>query len=248
MKDIETLLSERKIFQPVKRSITGTLAQSLNRNEGFKSGKIFLLNPYGDSISKGSTYSTGKFILSDVKLNQDLVLKIPAQKDMDPSDPIALYSAEGEFLFNGILHESNCVFFIPHTLIYRLMDKNMAGSPSEQLLMVNNMEFSTSEKFQLSPKDEKDLDGLINILQRVKTKSIEFKTFTDAKLSDAAAMDITSRQTQLIKNYLVKKGIPASKIKGVPRGKSVLLKICEPVNSCTEEEHRQNRRVEFLIS
>lgn len=248
MKQLETLLAERKIFQPVKRTITGTLAQSLNRNEGFKTGKIFLLSAYSDSIAKGTTYSTGKFNLNDVKMNQDLILKIPGQKDMDPSDPIALYSPEGEFLMNGVLQESNCVFFIPHKLIYKLMDKNLAGSPTEQLNVVSNMEFSTTDGFQLSPKDEKDLDVLFNILQKIKTLSIEFKVHTDAKLSDAASMDITGRQVQLIKNYLLKKGIAASRIKGIPKGKSTLLRACEPVNTCTEEEHRQNRRVEFVIS
>lgn len=248
MKELEGMLSERKIFKPVKRTITGTLAQSLNRDEAFKTGNIFLLDISGDSIAKTTTYSNGKFNLTDVKMNQDLVLRIPGQKGMDPSDPVALYSAEGEFLMNGVLEGGDCVFFIPHKLVYKFMDKNMASSSTEQLYMVINMEFPTSDGFQLSPKDEKDLDALFNILQRVKTMSIEFKVHCDAKLSDAASMDITGRQVQLIKNYLLKKGVPASRIKGIPKGKSTLLKTCDPINTCTEDEHRQNRRVEFVIS
>ena len=224
MQEVEALLSERKIFQPVKRDLSGILAQSLNKNEVLKSSNVYLFSVYGDSLSKGVTYSNGKFVFNNIKLNQDLILKIP----------------------NRI--ENSCEFFIPYKMVYSLLDATAANAPKEQMNKVNNMEFTTSGGFQLSPKDEQELDALYLILQKIKTLTIEFKTFTDSKLTEAAAMDITGRQVQLIKNYLLKKGIPASRIKGIPKGKSILLKPCGGNTPCTEEDHRQNRRVEFLIS
>jgi outer membrane protein OmpA-like peptidoglycan-associated protein len=248
MHEVEALLSERKIFQPVKRDLSGILAQSLNKNEVLKSSNVYLFSVYGDSLSKGVTYSNGKFVFNNIKLNQDLILKIPNQKDMDPADPIALFSTTDEFLIPGKRIENSCEFFIPYKMVYSLLDATAANAPKEQMNKVNNMEFTTSGGFQLSPKDEQELDALYLILQKIKTLTIEFKTFTDSKLTEAAAMDITGRQVQLIKNYLLKKGIPASRIKGIPKGKSILLKPCGGNTPCTEEDHRQNRRVEFLIS
>jgi outer membrane protein OmpA-like peptidoglycan-associated protein len=248
MQEVEALLSERKIFQPVRRDLSGVLAQSLNKSEVLKSANVYLFSIYGDSLAKGVTYSNGKFVFNNIKLNQDLILKIPNQKDMDPADPIALFSPNGDFLIPGTRVDANCVFFIPYKMVYALLDANAANAPKEQMNKVNNMEFTTSGGFQLSPKDEQELDALYVILQKIKTLTIEFKTFTDSKLTEAAAVDITGRQVQLIKNYLLKKGIPASRIKGIPKGKSILLKPCGGNTPCTEEDHRQNRRVEFLIS
>lgn len=248
MKQLEALLMERKIFQPVKRSLTGTLTQSLNRNEVFKSGKICLMNAYNDSLTKATTLGNGKFNFTEVNPGQDLVLRIPGQKDMDPQAPLALYSAEGDYMMNGQLEAGECVFYIPHKAVPRLMDRNAASGPSEQLLVLHNLEFSKSDAFQLSPQDEKYLDALIAILVKIKSLNIEFKVHTDPKVTDAAAMDLTTRQAQLIKSYLVNKGVGASRIKATPKGRSAPLKTCADPANCTEEEVKQNRRVEFIIS
>lgn len=248
MKQLEMLLMERKIFQPVKRCLTGTLAQALNREEVFKTGKICLLNSYGDSLARATTLGNGKFNFTEVNLHQDLVLRIPGQKDMDPMAPIALFSAEGDYLMNGRLENDECVFYIPYKMVPRLTDRNTASGPSEQLLVLHNLEFSKSDAFQLSPQDEKYLDALIAILVKIKSLNIEFKVHTDTKITDAAAMDLTTRQAQLIRSYLVNKGVGASRIKATPKGRSTPLKPCADPANCSDEELKQNRRVEFIIS
>lgn len=247
MKELEGLLSERKVFQPVKKDLMGLLAHSLNRDDVLKGGKLSLYTAYGDSIANASCSANGKFTFSYVKLNQDVILKIANQSEMDVSDPIALYSPSGEFLMNGVASDGYCVFSIPYKMMYRLLDGNAASTPNEQMNLVANMEFSKTGTFQLSAKDEEDLNAITQILMKNKSLNIEFKTHTDSKLTDAGAMDLTTRQVQLIKNYFQKKGIVASRIKGIPKGKSDLSKRC-PDNKCGEEEHRLNRRVEFVIS
>ena len=247
MKELESLISERKVFQPVKKNVVGLLAKSLNRDDVLKSGKLSLFNVYGDSISGANGSATGRFSFSNVKLSQDLVLKIANQSEMDASDPIALYAPNGDFLMNGIVINGACEFYIPYKMVYRLLDANAASTPNEQMNLVSHLEFTSTGTFELSPKDEQDLDYLASILLKNKALSVEFKTHTDTKLSESSAMDVTTRQLQLIKNFFQKKGIAASRIKGIPKGKTMPNKPCEGVN-CTEEEHRQNRRVEFLIS
>lgn len=247
-KALEGLLADRKIFQPAKRTLTGTLAQSLNRDEAFRNGKVILLTAYGDTLAKCTSLGNGKFVLPEVKLNQDLVLRLPGQKDMDPQAPLALYNAEGAYLMNGTADRGECVFFIPHQTLSQLLDRQAASGPTEQLLVLHNFEFSTSDGFQLSRQDEKELDNLVNILMKVKSMSIEFKVHTDAKLNDAGSMDLATRQAQLIKNYLIKKGVTASRIKAIPKGRSLPLSPCKEPDNCSEDEHRQNRRVEFVIA
>ena len=247
MKELEAQLGERKVFQPIKKDLNGLLAKSLNRDEVIKSGKLSLYTIYGDSIGASTSSSNGKFSFNKVKLNQDLVLKIANQSEMDLSDPVALYSPTGDFLMNGSVIGDFCVFNISYKVAYRLLDVNAANTPNEQMNLVANLEFSNTGTFQLSPKDEEELNTITSILKKNKALTVEFKTHTDSKLSEIAAMDVTTRQVQLIKNYFLKKGLASSRIKGIPKGKTALSKPCEGAK-CTEEDHRQNRRVEFLIS
>lgn len=247
MKELEGLLSERKVFQPVKKDVVGLLARSLNRDDVIKSAKLSLFTVYGDSIAGAGSSALGRFNFNNIKLNQDLILKVANQSEMDLSDPIALYAPNGDFLMNGILNDGACEFYIPYKMVYRLLDANAAHTPNEQMNLVSNLEFTSTGTFQLSPKDEQDLNNLAVILLQNKALNIEFKTHTDSKLSEGGAMDVTTRQVQLIKNYFQKKGIAASRIKGTPKGKTTLNKPCED-GKCSEEDHRQNRRVEFVIS
>jgi outer membrane protein OmpA-like peptidoglycan-associated protein len=247
MKELEGLLSERKVFQPVKKDVVGLLARSLNRDDLVKSARMSLFTVYGDSIAGTNSSALGRFNFNNIKLNQDLILKVANQSEMDLSDPIALYAPNGDFLMNGFLNDGSCEFYIPYKLVYRLLDANAAHTPNEQMNLVSNLEFTSTGTFQLSPKDEQELNNLAVILLQNKELNIEFKTHTDSKLSESGALDVTTRQVQLIKNYFQKKGIAASRIKGVPKGKTTLNKPCED-GKCSEEDHRQNRRVEFVIS
>ena len=247
MKELEGLLSERKVFQPVRKEVVGLLARSLNRDDIVRSAKLSLFTVYGDSLAGSSSSALGRISFNNIKLNQDLVLKVANQSEMDLSDPIALYAPNGDFLMNGVLNGSSCEFYIPYKMVYRLLDANAATTPNEQMNLVSNLEFTSTGTFQLSPKDEQDLNNLAVILLQNKALNMEFKTHTDSKLSEAGALDVTTRQVQLIKTYFQKKGIAASRVKGTPKGKTALNKPCDN-GKCSEEDHRQNRRVEFVIS
>ncbi len=248
IRDIEDMLDERKNFQPVKKDVIGTLALSSNPADLLKFGKLYLFDAYGDSLGRTTTNNNGAFTFSDIKLNQDFILKVDNGTDIVTSDPLALYSPKGEKLLEGKTMEGGFVFYIPSKSSYKLTETHedeTLGGGIGQVNVVKGLAFAANGA-SLTPKDEKELNSIFMILQKNKSLSVEITTHTDTKLNDKAAQELTTRQSNTIKNYFVKKGISVSRMKIMAKGSLQPRKPCRP-EDCTEEDHKQNRRVEFLV-
>jgi len=77
--------------------------------------------------------------------------------------------------------------------------------------------------------------------------SVEIASHTDARGSKESNRDLSERRAQAVTNYLISKGINASRITSNGYGESRLLNRCKDGVSCTEREHRVNRRTQFRV-
>jgi flagellar motor protein MotB len=245
IRDLENILDDQKNYQPVKKDVIGTLALSANPSDLLKYGKLFLFDNYGDSISQTTTNMNGGFVFSEIKLNQDFILKVDNQSDIITSDPLALYSYKGEKIMDGKTFEKGFVFYIPSKMSLALTEGGETTTTgglgpvnvTKDLVFKNN---GTA----LTPHDEQELNAIFSILQKNKTLSVEVATHTDSKLDDKASIDLATKESNTVKNFFVGKGISPARIKMAPKGKSLPRKKC---TNCTEEDHKQNRRTEFVV-
>jgi len=77
--------------------------------------------------------------------------------------------------------------------------------------------------------------------------SVEIASHTDSRGSKASNRALSERRAQAVTNYLISKGINASRIVSNGYGESRLLNRCSDGVSCTEMEHRANRRTQFRV-
>lgn len=248
IRDIEDMLDERKNFQPLKKDVVGTLALSSNPADLLKYGKLYLFDAYGDSVARTVTNGNGVFTFSDIKLNQDFILKVDNQSDIVTTDPLALYSAKGEKLLEGKTMEGGFVFHIPSKSSYKLTetDESTLNGQIGQVSVIKDLVFK-SNGLELTPKDEKELNSIFIILQKNKSLSVEITTHTDTKTDSKKAMDLTNKQSNTVANYFIRKGIPSNRIKVSSKGNSQPRKNCSGGEECSEEDHKLNRRVEFVV-
>lgn len=242
---VEDMLDERKNFQPLRKDVIGTLAQSSNKEEVLKFTKLYLFNIYGDSLGKTTTSSRGVFSFSDIKLNQDFILKVDNQSNIVTSDPVALYTPAGDLLMNGVTSDGGFIFHIPARLSTRLIEfEHTEGG--EHLRVLKNLDFNAAGT-SLTLNDQKELSSVLSQLERNGKSTVEFTVNTDSKLGDDAAMALTQKQVATITAYFEKKGIAKSRIQGVAKGNDEPRVLCDPPYVCTEKDHRENRRVEFFV-
>ena len=92
------------------------------------------------------------------------------------------------------------------------------------------------------------LERVVTFMNDNPEVKIEISSHTDSRSSDAFNKKLSQLRANNVKQYLIDKGIDASRIKAVGYGESKLLNKCKDGVKCTEEEHQVNRRTEMQIT
>ena len=114
-------------------------------------------------------------------------------------------------------------------------------TPTEIILKPIYFEF---DKSNITQEGAFELDKLVQVMKNNDKLVIYAKSHTDRRGSDDYNMTLSERRAQATVQYVISKGIPAERISGKGFGESEPKVACD---KCTEEEHSQNRRSEFLI-
>lgn len=106
--------------------------------------------------------------------------------------------------------------------------------------------FYDYNKASLRPESENALDLLAAFILENDIR-VELSSHTDARGSDIYNQVLSQKRAQSCVDYLILKGVPASKITARGYGESQLINHCRNNVPCSEEEHQQNRRTEIKI-
>ena len=99
------------------------------------------------------------------------------------------------------------------------------------------------DKFNIRPDAAEELDKLVTILKDNPTLKIELSSHTDVRAPDAYNMRLSQNRAKSAVDYIVSKGVDASRLVAKGYGETQLI----VKNAKTEEEHQRNRRTEFKI-
>ncbi|MDA3892630.1 MAG: OmpA family protein [Salinivirgaceae bacterium] len=108
-------------------------------------------------------------------------------------------------------------------------------------LILNNIFFATG-KSALLPESFNELDKIVDFLNEGTVSLIEISGHTDSEGSDATNEKLSLERAQAVVNYVVSKGIAASKLQAAGYGELKPLDTNQ-----TPEGQSKNRRVEFLV-
>ncbi len=102
-------------------------------------------------------------------------------------------------------------------------------------------------KFFIRPDAARELDHVLAILKEYPQMQIELRSHTDARATDMYNMRLSENRARAALDYLVSRGVPASRLVAKGYGESEILNGCIDGVNCSEDEHQQNRRTEFKI-
>ncbi len=103
------------------------------------------------------------------------------------------------------------------------------------------------DKWDILPESEIELNKLIKIMNDNPDLKVEFGSHTDSRGSDEYNKRLSQKRSDSAVGYIIKKGISKDRIVAKGYGETQLLNRCANGVSCSEEEHRQNRRTVFKI-
>jgi len=120
------------------------------------------------------------------------------------------------------------------------------GTDIGKYLNISKINFAYASA-KLTDEMKKELDKIYILLKDNPSIKIEIINHTDARGSAKRNMQLSKKRANVIKNYLIQKGILPNRLIAKGAGESEIINRCKNGVKCSEEEHKQNRRCEFII-
>ena len=78
--------------------------------------------------------------------------------------------------------------------------------------------------------------------------TVEIRSHTDSRAPDDYNITLSNNRANSTMNWLVSKGIDASRLTAKGYGETRLVNECSNGVPCSREQHQLNRRSEFIVS
>jgi outer membrane protein OmpA-like peptidoglycan-associated protein/tetratricopeptide (TPR) repeat protein len=200
-----------------------TLVTNAKTGEKLANAKVSILDDKKNIISTETSNAQGEV---KYKVECDKVYSIQASKDGYEGNSFAVAKSKGtEVRVDAALQPIDVIV-----------------TPTEIILKPIYFEYNKSN---ITQEGAFELDKLVQVMRNNGDLVIMAKAHTDNRGSDQYNLNLSDRRAKSTVQYIISKGIPASKISGKGFGESEPKVACG--ETCTEEQHAENRRSEFLI-
>lgn len=126
------------------------------------------------------------------------------------------------------------------------MEKIDVGVDLTDVIDLNPIYFDYNKAI-IRPDAAIELDKIVQVMNDNPNMRIELGSHTDSRGSDAANQKLSDRRAKASAEYIKKRITNPDRITGKGYGESKLVNECGNGVDCTEVQHQENRRTEFII-
>ena len=215
-----------------KQEIAGIVYEE-GTNEIVPNASVVLFDDNMNQIDKTITDENGKYNFKNLKGNEDYSVRIAA-KDFETKETTVTTSRG-----NGITKLE--------TSFQRNIQKVTIGSDLAKTFKINIIYFDLN-KYNIRKDAGVDLAKIVEVLKENPTMKIEIKSHTDSRQTAAYNLKLSNKRAEATAKWMIKNGIDASRLTWNGFGESQLINNCSDGINCTEKQHQENRRSEFIIT
>jgi outer membrane protein OmpA-like peptidoglycan-associated protein/tetratricopeptide (TPR) repeat protein len=208
-----------------------------NTQELLAEAKVTLYSKSEDKIETVITDQAGAYSFSMLTCNEPFLIRVEKTGYIgDEKNFVALTGEENQIIDLNL--EADMQAITPCADLAKILD-----------IPVVYFDF---DKYNIRYDAEVDLQKVLVLMNQYPTLKIDIRSHTDCRGTEAYNETLSSNRAKSTKNYLISKGIDASRLTAKGYGESQLLNHCEcdsnNQSTCTEEEHNKNRRSEFIVT
>jgi len=126
------------------------------------------------------------------------------------------------------------------------MEKIEVGIDLTKIIDINPIYFDYN-RYIIRPDAAIELDKIVQVMNDNPNMRIELGSHTDSRGSSKANQKLSDRRAKASAEYIKKKITNPERITGKGYGESKLVNDCSDGVNCTEVQHQENRRTEFII-
>lgn len=103
-------------------------------------------------------------------------------------------------------------------------------------------------KANIRPDAEVELTKIVEVMREYPKMKIDIRSHTDSRGADSYNLKLSDRRAKATLEWIVKQGIDRKRLKAKGYGETRLVNGCSNGVPCSEEEHQENRRSEFIVT
>lgn len=133
-----------------------------------------------------------------------------------------------------------------HDITLKLDEKEFVNVNGKEILNVRSIEFELNEA-NILERSYDELAKVARLMDKFPNMIVQFGSHTDSRGGDGYNMWLSQKRASETVRYLIGIGVDSKRITGKGFGESRLVNGCSNGVKCTEIEHRQNKRTEFVV-
>lgn len=189
----------------------------------------------------------------DINVNGKSINKVEVDKngffsiEMDEETDYYFFGSKDGYLNNSNRFSSKGIGKIPSNPIQEFeVEITLDKIFKNKEIVLENIYYDL-DKWDIRPDAEPTLDMLYTTLNQNPNIKIQLNSHTDCQGQDQYNQNLSQKRAQSAIEYLIKKGIDATRLSALGYGETRLAIDCA-CTKCTEDEHQANRRTSFTIT
>ncbi|PKV52940.1 WD40 repeat protein [Aquimarina sp. MAR_2010_214] len=238
--DIYSFKQTEELITSCMQYIEGTITDSAT-GEPLLRTDIIVLDKNKNTIHQAVSDLKGKYKIK-VPCNESYTIRAELNEYM-PKE----VSLETTGIFEFI---HNIPFVLEKTGVQKLLSTRVEitiGDDLGKILQLEPIYFGLDD-YEISPNAEVELQKIISAMNKYPELKIEVRSHTDSRSSHWYNKRLSVKRMRATIKYIVREGnVNWRRIPGKAYGERRLMNKCADGVDCTEEEHQENRRSEFII-
>ena len=236
--DIYGFREVKKLEFECVQLLTGVVTDA-KTGDIFSNTKVSLFNADHNLIKEGVTDAAGLYSF-EVECGKTYHVKAEKENYLPKEESITVLKESGVTQL-PIAQEK------PEPIVVKAPEPKMkVGMDLAKEFGIKEIYFDLG-KYNIRPDAAVQLEKIIGFLREYPTAKIDIRSHTDCRASHKYNETLSDNRAKSIMEYLVTNGIDAGRLTGRGYGETQLVNKCADGVKCTEEEHQQNRRSEFII-
>ena len=247
--DVYRFTENRRLI--CEQQIFGTITDQ-ETNETLSNVALILFDEAGKTAVEAKSDANGNYVFSNVKCGKKYYIKTAKEDYLFKEVSIILKKATGSASLPIALEKKPK----PITAIPVVIKTNNSIKPVKVTIAVGTdlgkllkipMNFFDLGKATIKKSSEPQLQKMVDMLNQYPTIKVDIRSHTDSRSSSESNQILSDKRAQSTKDWLVSKGINADRLTAKGFGETQLVNKCADGVKCTEQQHQQNRRSEFII-
>jgi outer membrane protein OmpA-like peptidoglycan-associated protein/tetratricopeptide (TPR) repeat protein len=248
--DVYRFTENRKLV--CEQELSGTITDS-ETNENLSGVNLILFDETRQITLEAVSDQNGKYVFSNVKCGRKYFIKT-SKNDYDIKEvSIAIKKTTGKTTLM-ISIDKKAKPIVAKAISVKSVKINAVnlkpigvGTDLAKLLNIP-MNFFDLGKATIKKTSEPQLKKVVDLLKKYSTLTVDIRSHTDSRQSASYNMILSEKRAQSTKDWLIKKGIESTRLTAKGYGETMLVNKCADGVKCTEKQHQQNRRSEFIVT